>query len=1156
MPAPTLLVGLGGSGSTIVQKVFQRATAKQRENIGFVIFDTDVNELNLIRESMPQIRTIQISEKLTVGQYLGIDTEARDTWFPVNPILNTKSLTEGAGQVRAISRLALNTAIKNGYLEPLNGAIEELYKLTGSETQQAPRVIVTGSLCGGTGSGLILPVCLYIRNYMTTKLQKGTTIIRGFYLLPEVFDTVIHTQSERNNLKANAYAAVREINAFMLKDSGALSDTYDLHFYAPKAGSEKLDEYTGNPMDFCFLFDAQNINGQTLNNYEQYKEHAANCIYGMAIAPTSKRSNSSEDNVIRQVIYSTGRRRFAGSGTSMLVYPTDDVKRYVALQWTKDSISREWLMIDDAFEAKLQTNRRQREAGYQPPTLDRGKEYVEVVDRGLEENPFYRSIRNMNIEYDETGIMESNVNWSAYVDALMAYIDETITDYKSSIYTVVEKVNNARGAAKEEPTADNYLALFEELEKYLAVTKNAVKTMAQNTAYTLFKDPADYTRSNQNYRLEYWMRENQDIEKFNHPNAVRYFLYKAKIELDQQYRDSSNQVKSLENYFDHFENKTFDTDDDLQTEDSKEDYLDDDRLNGRKKKVQAEIEKLNSADAEYTRKIDSYLQHYVRREVCKEGINFITMLSTQFESFYDVLRRNIKKIDKSIEQIETKYSKDEEKGQALRYVCADEECLKGIASEVKNPNINSLNLPAQICRDIYQKVKAYALADQKPEREAYFTKVFQETVVAHLENIVVSDNASVVSMDILTALEKEAEYLALAQGRTLEDKDRENYVARVIKQSTILARPFIEGPSTGEAHIIESCAYNPSLADADIPGRTKFVNTYLKGIGGEADASIDENMILFYSAVYGLCPEDLSKFSPEKNDMTDHKPAGDYYKAYFEQLEQIHPVTTKSRVVTPHIDRWWHVLTKMPDLNEESQKIQQDKIFRAFIWSLLGQYIEYNKVNDVRRIYEVDGQSFLEEQKFDQLIVSNGTACDHLYEVLDAFMIYPRLVACVLNDVQKRYERDTLAKKEYKDSTLAELLGELRVQEEEISGISKDTVRSVLELPLLMKWSVPADDYSEERMTALLQIIVQEIREYVRKFTSEKEFASVYGGLLSEQYKLFITNTTAAKATVKDVYEDTLYSYICKTVAREFDAIDMHKERNTILENLRKATGK
>ena len=40
MNAPTLLVGLGGTGSEIVQKVFERATPRQRENIGFVIFDS------------------------------------------------------------------------------------------------------------------------------------------------------------------------------------------------------------------------------------------------------------------------------------------------------------------------------------------------------------------------------------------------------------------------------------------------------------------------------------------------------------------------------------------------------------------------------------------------------------------------------------------------------------------------------------------------------------------------------------------------------------------------------------------------------------------------------------------------------------------------------------------------------------------------------------------------------------------------------------------------------------------------------------------------------------------------------------------------------------------------------------------------------------
>lgn len=151
MNAPTLLVGLGGTGSDIVQKVFERATPRQRENIGFVIFDTDVNELRVIEEKTPQIRTVQTSTRLTVGEYLDVDTYSRDNWFPVNRILNGKALTEGAGQVRAVSRLALNTAIQQGKMAPLNEAIEELYKLKGQKTVQAPRVILAGSLCGEMG---------------------------------------------------------------------------------------------------------------------------------------------------------------------------------------------------------------------------------------------------------------------------------------------------------------------------------------------------------------------------------------------------------------------------------------------------------------------------------------------------------------------------------------------------------------------------------------------------------------------------------------------------------------------------------------------------------------------------------------------------------------------------------------------------------------------------------------------------------------------------------------------------------------------------------------------------------------------------------------------------------------------------------------------
>lgn len=226
MIAPTLLVGLGGTGSKIVCRVSKLVNEEQREHLGFAVFDTDINELRDIQRANPFIKIIQTSTRLSVGEYLNMDTHARDTWFPVNAILNSKTLTEGAGQVRAISRLAFDTAIRAGKLEQLHEAIQDLYKVEEGQSEQALRVIIVSSLAGGTGSGLILPVALYIKNYLATQFRQSANITRGFFILPEVFDEVIPGQAERSSLRSNAYATLRELDAFLMKGDNTLPKQY------------------------------------------------------------------------------------------------------------------------------------------------------------------------------------------------------------------------------------------------------------------------------------------------------------------------------------------------------------------------------------------------------------------------------------------------------------------------------------------------------------------------------------------------------------------------------------------------------------------------------------------------------------------------------------------------------------------------------------------------------------------------------------------------------------------------------------------------------------------------------------------------------------------------------------------------------------------
>ena len=413
MNAPTLLIGLGGTGCKIIERVSKMVTGEQRNNIAFAVFDTDINDLRGIQERNPFIKTIQTSTKQTVGEYLNKDTHARDTWFPVNAILNGKTLTEGAGQVRSISRLALETVIRAGKMEPLHEAIQSLYKVEEDKADQALRVVIVSSLAGGTGSGLILPVALYTRNYLQTHFRQSANITRGFFILPEVFYEVITGQTERNNLKANAYATLRELDAFLMKGDATLHERYanSVRMQFPRAASNGYEEYDVRPYDFCFLFDAQNAEGGKLNSFDQYLDHAANCIYAQSIGPMNKRSNSSEDNTIRKLAKERGRNRYAGAGASMLVYPFEDIRTLIALKWTKQCVSKQWMVFDDLYKELCKENDQKREQGLSAKEQSLSAFYANQVESAAKhDDAFAKAIIKSTGKYTN-GVTRTSDRW-------------------------------------------------------------------------------------------------------------------------------------------------------------------------------------------------------------------------------------------------------------------------------------------------------------------------------------------------------------------------------------------------------------------------------------------------------------------------------------------------------------------------------------------------------------------------------------------------------------------------------------------------------------------------------------------------------------------------------------------------------------------------
>ncbi len=1157
MSVPTLLVGLGGAGLTIVKKVYNRATPEQRKNIAFVVFDTDVNELSAISESKMNIHAIQISATMTVGEYLRYDDNARNKWFPVNNVLNTKVLTEGAGQVRAISRLAFNTALMQGKMAPLDTAISELYKLRGNTLSQAPRVIITGSLCGGTGSGLALPVSMYIRNYLQTKVQQGSAIIRGFFLLPEVFFHVITGNSERNNLRCNAYAAVREIDAFMRKADSHLPEQYDLHFTIPRVNSKIEDEYTGRPMDFCFLFDAQNIDGGRLQSFEAYRQHAANCIYSMAIAPTSSKSNSSEDNVIRDIVWEQGRNRFAGAGTSLLQYPTEEIKRYLGLCWTRESISQEWTEIDQRFKAEEELNKARRKAGFTEQTIDRGAHYINVMKEEVAQyKPFNKAIYDMCIQEksqesdDGKGTVKTTIKqatWEAYVEELLAYIDSSISEARSEVRDIEQDMTKKQ-ATIENTNADLqklFSQWFRTLVDYRDSEIKTVEELSRNLIFTLFRDTKDYTRTENKFRLEYWLRKGHDPEKFFHPSAVRFMMYNILTLLRDQLAENQSDANDERSILREFEVKAYDDPETTDRVESQGEFMKQSEFGAKgiggllkRGTIEENKEKLIKNFKKAMQSAFSYWKHGVYTNVLEKAIQYIEQMSRVFEAFYDSLQSNYVTVDEDIKLMERSFEITD--GVPLRYVCADKQCLQELAKEAYSPN-DSLDLPGHLCAKIYTELRKRAMDriqrelmmvgrenDDEDSRkkdiatDRFCSYLFNETIVKHQERKMEEQYGGTIHMDVLEALEREAKYKLPEEER--EDKEKIlKYMTSVLASTRKLSEPFIESPGDKEDRTFSVCTYSDKLIDPDkaIPGRKEFVEKYLAG-NGMPSKDIETDVILFYKAVYDLRAMDLGKFAPPEKTETTDRQAGEYYKAYHELISELHPDPRKSRAITPHLDRWWHVITKMPELSDESQQMQEEAIARAFMWGMLGKYVLFCKDETDRQYYAPARYKLnLKREECEKLMVSNGTTCDKLFEVLDAFTIYPRMVALVNAKADEKIDNDLVNKVPLKDSYLYEQLREFTADEipiakeepsEEAGEGEKKTVvnanapRSIFELPLLMKRSVPPEDYNQRTIDELMDVIFDELYTYHKRFCAEKEVIIEYSTLLLEQTKLLVEN--------------------------------------------------
>lgn len=1122
--APTLFIGVGGTGSKVVKLVAEMCHPEEKENVNFACLDTNVNDLNNVASSNAHIYYIQTSNTQTVGDYLNYDEDALRNWFPKNAVIYDKTVSEGAGQVRAISRLALNATIKTGKIQPLYNAIDDLFRKDGKEMKQAMRVVIVSTASGGTGSGIMTPLAMFIRDYVKNKYPNTSLIVRSLVLLPETLDSVITSSSERESQRRNAYATIKEINAFMMKGSGFFDVNEDLKRYRNLSidfsipGSDDKKELGLLPFDFCFLLDGQNAEDSTMINVGQYIKQAAHALYQQNIGPMQKDAFSMEDNIIKEMSAPGmfGRNRFGGIGAGTLRYPYEDIVKYVAYDWAMDSIGGEgkaakWTKYDKEFALKIK----------------------EAKKKGVPEIewPKHGEVYTSKIEDSDDSF--SKTLYGTYLTMAEDQVDSYFAALKNEIHEAVmgnTEIQGSCGAANHLASKIDYTkennqgkanANKNHLRNYEKVVKDNVKRLAISAAEGIFYNETKTLNAKRECTLEYLMKNMQG--EAMHPNAMRYMLYKALDRMEEELEKAngimmSQLVPTLFTYsMEANDSNKFDAG---FTKDKREKNLDelckaekaagqDPNLREKWDGYQKIYDKLNACFPEYYETITSYAQTAAEVEAYKIGVEYLRELCKMFENFYDGFKEKvtalIRKQDDLVDALRF------QKGDSIKNICASKELLAELSNSTRAASEEGSMLSSELNGRIFDSVKANVAFDREIRNadiveEDRRIDIFDDILLGYFIDTV-GNNCKNLDLNVIEAMAMENRLLARIKARSSQGKGEKvfdkvtleenlRYIHKVMATGRRLAAPGIQRLRSEESRELVLCAYNKSLDDM----RNFRMETLIpKGTSASGVDTVSRYELHFFNALYNLTPDKLDKFASPDQSETRSKNAGLYHNAYVNYSRNIGPDSTKGSIISTHIDKRWDNIAVMPELDFGFQEKKILRIHQALIYGLIHRAITYRTLSyaaEGKKVYKYENS----DERYLDLIVSNGTLCDEFYEILDALYVSSYIVEDIDIIRKKKRTRDNTRNSNYVDTVFAKEVEEFQME------CLHEGKASLFEIPLAYYNTLPNSKRFASELNALVDAVIKTFRDEMSTWESGSDVKFMLCKVLTDQYFLLMEN--------------------------------------------------
>ncbi len=325
MVTPTLILGIGSSGLYVLEHVqrFYYETYKKNkpEHVEYLYIETNKDNQVGVTPIPNEIKRVYISLGEMEKMVNNLKSEGCGGWLPPASQLVNAGL--GAGGIRSCGRLSLWGRNSEGdNFKNVVNAINNAYGRIASHTipgaqNSKPTVFVTGSLTGGTGSGIFIDI-----GYLLRYLIKDIKELFGLFLLPPTPASIKGAEV----LYANSYGALKDLEYFNKVDS----------VYSEKWPNGYSTEYVKPPYELVQFISQDNCDGSpAMSNLSALYKMAGLYLFLNIAGVKEKRMERFVD------AKSAGHiDKYGTFGLSAIQFPKDQIQEYIACDLSVDLINR------------------------------------------------------------------------------------------------------------------------------------------------------------------------------------------------------------------------------------------------------------------------------------------------------------------------------------------------------------------------------------------------------------------------------------------------------------------------------------------------------------------------------------------------------------------------------------------------------------------------------------------------------------------------------------------------------------------------------------------------------------------------------------------------------------------------------------------------